>query len=156
MTRFTWDETWVGIAKNVARRSACALGQVGAVVVDHTNRVVATGYNGPPAGYPDQCITGCPRFFTRMNEGRTATYENCISIHAEANALLFCDRRDRVNGTIYVTSSPCIECAKLIANSGLARVVVTRDLEPVEHRDPQTGRDIIEKARLVYQVWTRD
>ena len=61
--------------------------------------------------------------FEPMYGSGETSYANCPSLHAEANALSVCDRDDRYLGTIYVTSIPCMDCAKLIANSGVARLV---------------------------------
>lgn len=145
--RATWDQTWFTIAVAMARRSRCDRDQVGAVIVDPTNRVVATAYNGPPAGYPvgsylvrntDRQFTievddTCEKFCQRGKEGPTDetvhSYTDCVSLHAEANALMVCDREARLRGTIYTTSDVCWGCARLIANSGLARVVVPHDPE---------------------------
>jgi deoxycytidylate deaminase len=125
MERIGWEETWLDIAKVMSRRSGCARFQAGAVIVDVNNRVVATGYNGPPAYMNQTCATDCPR----AQEGavRSLSYDNCIAIHAEANALMFCDRKDREGGSIYVNAIPCLDCAKLIANSGLRFVIVIDD-----------------------------
>jgi deoxycytidylate deaminase len=60
-------------------------------------------------------------------------YLDCPALHAEANALLVGDRRDRVGGTLYTTAHVCQGCAKLIANSGIVRVVVGAD-DPAEWR----------------------
>src|SRR5262245_13898137 len=74
--RPTWDETWLVVADAIALRSVCSRSQVGAVIVSPTNRIVATGYNGPPSGWipdtagklaempPDfytNCAHWCPR-----------------------------------------------------------------------------------------------
>lgn len=63
-SRRTWDDTWLDVAAVVARRSLCVRDQVGAVVVDPRNRVVATGYNGPPDGFEHgglPCVEWCRR-----------------------------------------------------------------------------------------------
>ncbi|HEX5782922.1 MAG TPA: deaminase, partial [Solirubrobacteraceae bacterium] len=138
VSRATWDETWMAVADAVARRSACVRAQVGAVIVDRHNRIIATGYNGAPAGYVmaqahGSCRSYCPRALVE-NGDVDAGYTDCVSIHAEANALAFCDRRDREGGVMYVTTSVCYGCAKLVANSGLVRVVLR--VPPLEHRDP--------------------
>lgn len=121
MSRPTWDETWMRVAHAVAERSLCSRRKVGAVIVSATNRVVSTGYNGPPAGmaWASDCSTFCPRA-----NNKTEDYDNCVAIHAEANALLFAPRDSFEGGTIYVTHICCYSCAKLIANSGLSRVVI--------------------------------
>lgn len=129
----TWDETFMAAADAMARRSACVRQQNGAVIVDRNNRIVATGYNGWPApmGSPpcDQNAQHNALFCARARSGPADphSYLDCYSVHAEANSLLFCDRTPRVNGTIYVSSNLCWECAKLVGNSGLARVVMRMD-----------------------------
>lgn len=121
--RLSWDETWLNMAFSIAKRSRCVRDQVGAVIVDWENRIVAVSYNGPPAGWPfdDYCNDFCPR---AQHGPQSKEYEDCPSLHAEANGLMVCDRTSRMNGTIYITSAVCFSCAKLIANSGLERVVV--------------------------------
>jgi dCMP deaminase len=113
-----WEEYFLGIAKAVSVRSDCERDQVGAVVVKD-RRIRATGYNGAPAGNPG-CLT-CPRRLSGVNPG--SSYDNCIALHAEANALLHCDREDLIGATIYITRAPCYACSKLIAGSGVSNVV---------------------------------
>lgn len=134
--RKTWDETWLGVARIIARRSLCVRDQVGAVIINEHNRIVATGYNGPPERFTHNdapCSNWCKRAQV-SNVGEeypdapiAVDYSDCPSLHAEANALSVCDRSLRERGTIYVTSAICSNCAKLIANSGLKRVVVAID-----------------------------
>ncbi len=151
MTRSLWDEVWANVATAIASRSNCELAKIGAVIVSDKNRAIATGYNGPPSGLNKKCATGCLRY---TRDERTESYSTCISIHAEANALLFCDRNDREDGTMYVTSAPCIGCAKLIANSGLKRVIITEPIDEHAHRDPYAGMDMIMDSGLEYICWT--
>jgi dCMP deaminase len=133
--RPSWDQTWLTVADTVAQRSLCVRAKVGAVIVDPTHQYVVTGYNGPPAGYrhgSQPCSVWCQRT-TSLKPA--PDYTDCYTIHAEANALLKSDYTRREGGTIYVTSHICWGCAKLIANSGLSRVVVDGD-SPAAHRDP--------------------
>ena len=118
----------------MSRRSACERAQVGAALVME-NRVVATGYNGPASGYPADTNLGCRSWCTRAagNPDLTTGYGfACPSIHAEANALLHASRGDTEGATLYVTHSPCADCAKLISNSGVSKVVML--MAPPEHR----------------------
>ena len=126
--RPTWDETWLSVAAAVARRSWCVNSKVGAVIVDASGRVDSTGYNGPPAGLQveGECSNWCPRASRGEGSG-TASYSACAAVHAEANALLHADATVIKGGTIYITRAPCKDCAKLIANSGLAVVVASFD-----------------------------
>lgn len=123
MTRASWDDTWFAVAQAMARRSACVNRQVGCVIVTPENRPIAVGYNGPPAGFKTtgDCSDWCPR---GGSAERGASYSNCTSVHAEANALIFADRAQYSGGTIYVTNPCCWDCAKLVANSGISRVVI--------------------------------
>lgn len=114
-----WDTYFLGIAEAVSARSDCERSKVGAVVVGPDRRVRATGYNGAPAGKPG-CAT-CPRRTSGVEPG--TDYANCVAVHAEANALLYCDRADLIDATIYVTRKPCSDCTKLIDGAGVARVV---------------------------------
>lgn len=150
MDRASWDDVWAGVALQVARRGRCTRDQVGAVIVDRSERIVATGFNGPPAGYDDtgrECMEFCTRGASGPTSETAISYADCVSIHAEANALLFCDRRDREGGTIYVTSHICWSCAKMVANSGLHRVVVdTRHRH--DHRNSSESYTLLEKSGL--------
>lgn len=148
--RSTWDETWMRTADAVAGRSNCTNRKVGAVIVDANNRPVSTGYNGPPAGYKTSGET-CRSFCPRSTGERGNAYKNCVSVHAEANALLFADRREYVGGTIYVTNPCCWDCAKLVANSGVARVVY-RISGSDSHADIETPTRFMEACGLQVDV----
>lgn len=140
MQRYSWDEVWAEVALAVSRRSSCDRAKVGAVIV-RQNRVVATGYNGPASGDPADTETGCMAWCLRAQgtPNLSAGYGYaCPSIHAEANALLYAARQEVEGATMYVTHAPCADCAKLISNSGLARLIILSELEahrpdPVPH-----------------------
>jgi dCMP deaminase len=158
MTRPSWDTTWLGVAETIAKRSLCDGRAIGAVIIDPDNRVVATGYNGAPAGLraidgrscqSETCRQWCPRM--RPGGERTLDYTNCVSIHAEANALMFADRRQYGGGTLYVTSAICWDCAKMVANSGIARVVMLLWKSDL-HREPQRSIDMMIDSGLTVDV----
>lgn len=153
--RPSWDDTWLAAAAVLGRRSLCVRAQVGCVVVDPGNRVVASGYNGPPAGFPHddvQCWRWCSRSLWEQ-DGHTPApdYSDCPALHAEANALSVGDRRDREGGALYVNSHVCFSCAKLVANSGLTRVVVAPH-EPATHRLPFLSYQFLEACGLTVEV----
>lgn len=152
--RVSWDETWIRVAKALAARSACTNRQVGAIIVDHKNRPIAVGYNGPPANYPgsDTCKTFCER---SGSQNRGGSYANCVSVHAEANALLFADRRLFEAATIYVTNPCCWECAKLIANSGITRVVMAASDQDA-HATWDHVIHYLEKCKIKTQIIERE
>jgi len=116
--RITRDEMLLTIAGIVAKRSTCERAQVGAVIArDH--RIISIGYGGAPSGMKHCFEVGC-------EQGPDG---GCIrTVHAEANAVAFAARSGiKVEGsTIYITHSPCLDCAKLIINSGITRVVYNR------------------------------
>jgi dCMP deaminase len=112
--RASWDEYFMNIARVVASRSTCPRKSVGAVIV-RDKTILSTGYNGSIRGMPH-----CTEVGHMMENG------HCVAtIHAESNAILQAARNGvRIDGgTIYVTASPCWNCFKEIANSGIRRVV---------------------------------
>lgn len=109
--RISRDELLGNIAKLVAKRSTCQRASVGAVLA-RDGRIISMGYNGAPAGLP-HC-------------DHPADGEPCTrTVHAEANAIAFAAKNGvSTDGTtMYCTYSPCIDCAKLMINAGVARVV---------------------------------
>lgn len=123
-----WDEYFLNIAFAVATRADCSRRKVGCVIVDEQHRIVSAGYNGAPSGKPG-CLEGaCPRGQLSYSELKEHTsYDEgpglCISIHAEANALLYAGAMVR-GCTAYVTDEPCPTCAKLLLGAGISTVVV--------------------------------
>lgn len=145
--RDSWDVVWMSVAWAVSKRSDCQRAQYGAVIVTPGQRIVATGFNGLPRGSPDSC-GNCPRFL-KGPEG--AGREECHSVHSEANALLFADRREVEHGTLYSSGATCWGCARLIANSGLDAVVMTRD--GGAHRDQDGVIDYLTKHGIAVSLW---
>jgi dCMP deaminase len=146
--RATWDETGMRMADAIALRSACERRQCGAVIFARDNRLVAAAYNGPPAGYDLTCRS-CPR---NISGDAGVGYDNCVSLHAEANGIAVGDRREREGGTIYITSAPCRGCAFLISNSGLARAVF-RILPEDAHRQPSQSVNVLRDSGLEVLQW---
>lgn len=125
MRRPTKDETFLAVAKVIGARSLCESRKVGAVIVDRNGRIVATGYNGPPAGFEHgnaPCAEWCERRQKRAHA--SPDYRACPSVHAEMNALLYADRAAVEGGTLYITHPPCVDCSKVIANSGVSEVKI--------------------------------
>lgn len=122
MYRPSRDEVGMLAAMTAALRSTCGRRAVGAHI-SLEGRPIASGYAGPPSGDP-HCDAEC---VCRNSQGCRRT------IHAEQNAIAWAARRGTsINGaTLYVTLSPCWECAGLIINSGIVRVVYLE-----EYRNP--------------------
>jgi deoxycytidylate deaminase len=138
--RPTWDETWLDVARAVSLRSACGRDGVGAVVVDRENRLLGSGYNGPPRG---MSVSSCPR-------EAGGPKGSCTAVHAELNALLWGDRREREGGTLYVTRVPCRACSLAILNSGVSRCVVNFTLDDYPH--VEDTRMLFKQARMQLDV----
>jgi dCMP deaminase len=122
MNRPTWDDYFVGIAKLVSERSTCLRRRVGAVLVKD-RRILATGYNGAPAGLAHCSETGCIRQQLGVPSGER--HELCRGLHAEQNAIIQAATHGiRISAsTLYCTNTPCVVCAKMIINAGIVEVI---------------------------------
>ena len=105
------DQRYLRMARIWAENSYCQRRQVGALVVKE-KMIISDGYNGTPSGFENIC---------EDDNGVTKPYVP----HAEANAITKLARSSNNSdgATIYITASPCIECAKLIIQAGIKRVV---------------------------------
>lgn len=125
--RPSWDDVWIQTANVISKRSYDPRFQVGAVVVSNDNtQVLAVGYNGNYSGGPNEVESTAP--------GESGM------IHAEINALLKLDYNNPKTKILYVTLSPCRQCAKAIVNSGIAEVVYD-----TQYRDT-SSLDILKSA----------
>lgn len=125
--RPSWDDYFALVAQAVAQRADCRRRRHGCVIVDQEHRIIGTGYNGAPAGDPG-CLSGaCPRGLLSYDDlDSLSNYDSgpgrCISVHAEANALLYA-RASCKGATAYITGAPCATCAKLLRGAGIERIV---------------------------------
>lgn len=105
------DRRYLRMAKIWAENSYCTRRQVGAIIVKD-KMIISDGYNGTPAGFENVC---------ELEDGTTKPYV----LHAEANAITKVAKssNNSLGATLYVTASPCLECSKLIIQSGIKRVV---------------------------------
>jgi len=123
LKRLSRDELLANIAKLVAKRGTCSRLHVG-VVLAREGRIISMGYNGVPAGmthccHPYHTDTPC-----------------ALTVHAEANSIAYAAKTGVATdgATMYCTHSPCNDCAKLIINAGIKRVVYWeeyRDTKPI-------------------------
>jgi dCMP deaminase len=116
------DEYFLKIASVVAERSTCRRHHVGAVAV-RDKHILSTGYNGAAAGVVDCLELGCLR--DEMNIESGTRHEICRAIHAEQNVIIQAALHgiSLEGATIYTTHSPCILCAKMLANARIKRLV---------------------------------
>jgi len=122
VTRPDTDEYFLKIALVVAERSTCRRHHVGAVAV-RNKHILATGYNGAPAGLKDCLELGCLR--NEMNIPSGTRHEICRGIHAEQNVIIQASLHgvSLEGSTIYCTHTPCNLCAKMLVNAKIGRLV---------------------------------
>ena len=134
--RVSWETYFMNIATEVATRSTCDRKHVGAVIVRSKN-ILSTGYNGSIKGLPH-----CDEVGHEMVDG------HCIrTTHAEANAIVQAAKNGVSidNSEIFVTASPCYNCFKLIANSGI-KVIYYRELyrdQRITDRAKEVGIELV-------------
>jgi len=120
--RPSWDQYFMTITREVAERSTCLRAKVGAVIV-RDRSILATGYNGSPAGLPHCTEAGCLIYESTNPDGEVE--QNCFrTIHAEINAITQAARNGAAirDADIYVTHTPCIHCMKVLVNTGIRNV----------------------------------
>ncbi|MBP9992264.1 MAG: dCMP deaminase family protein [Bacteroidales bacterium] len=123
-----FDRSYLEMARVWARNSYCTRRQVGALIVKD-RMIISDGYNGTPSGFENVC---------EDENGVTKPYV----LHAEANAITKVAKsgNSSLGATMYVTASPCIECAKLIIQAGIRRVVYSEDYRSSD------GLDLLRRA----------
>ncbi len=124
------DGRYIRMATIWGENSYCIRRQVGALIVKD-QRIISDGYNGTPSGFENVCEDA---------NGLTKPYV----LHAEANAITKIARSHNSSdgATLYVTASPCIECAKLIIQAGIKRVVYS------EKYRLEDGLDLLKRAHI--------
>ena len=122
VTRPDADEYFLKIASVVAERATCRRHHVGAVAV-RDKHILATGYNGAPAGAKDCLELGCLR--DELNIPSGTRHEICRGIHAEQNVIIQASLHgvSLERSTIYATHTPCVLCAKMLVNARIKRFV---------------------------------
>lgn len=139
-----WDQYFMKLAFLVAERSTCRRHHVGAVIV-RDKRILTTGYNGAACGTVDCLKLGCLREQLGIPSGQR--HEVCRAIHAEQNAIIQAGLHGITikNATIYCTHSPCILCAKMLANAKIEKFVMC-----IDYAD-ESFRKLFDEAKITYQ-----
>lgn len=117
-TRESKQVYFLKMATLVSSRATCPRRSVGCIITNKYGHVKATGHNGVPRGMTHCTDKPCGGENEKSGEGLSS----CMATHAEQNALLQCDNVMEID-TIYCTTSPCIHCAKLIANTSCKKLV---------------------------------
>jgi dCMP deaminase len=131
------DQRYIRMATIWAENSYCTRRKVGAIIVKD-QMIISDGYNGTPSGFENVCETV---------DNVTKSYV----LHAEANAITKVSKSNNSSdgATLYVTTSPCMECSKLIIQSGIKRVVFDEKYKNTE------GLDILKRAGVKVEEVTR-
>lgn len=140
--RMSWDDYFMKIAEIVSERSTCNRAKIGALIVKDRS-ILATGYNGSPAGQPHCTDVGCLIYKSSDPDG--ITEENCFrTIHAEINAITQAAKHGtRIEGAdVYVTASPCYHCLKTLINTGIKRIVYKKPYKLEKIASLLDGSDI--------------
>lgn len=118
MQKPSFQEIYMQLANDLARRSHCVKLHVGAVIAKDT-RVIATGYNGPPKG-----TYNCDEEWPKKGCARSLRGGCSLALHAEENAILYAlqNKADLESSVLYVTLAPCLPCARIIFSVGIAEV----------------------------------
>ena len=134
MTQKQSDKYYIKVAQLCAKNSYAVKLQVGAIIVKD-GQIMSDGFNGTPCGFENKCEV-------KSIDGSLHTLSYVF--HAESNAILKCAKYGRpTNGsTLYITHSPCIECAKLIIQAGIIRVVYLEDYRKAE------GLELLKKVGI--------
>ena len=132
-TQSTLDKTYIDMAKVWAELSHAERRKVGCLVV-RDNRIISDGYNGTPHGFDNDC-----EFYTRFGSETKPEV-----LHAESNALtkLAKSTQSSTGATVYITLSPCFDCAKLMIQSDIARVVFLEEYSSLD------GVGLLKKAGI--------
>ena len=146
--RLDTDEYFLKIASVVAERATCRRHHMGALAV-RDKHILATGYNGAPAGLPDCLELGCLRDELDIPSGEK--HEICRAIHAEQNVIIQASLHgvSLEGSTIYCTHTPCRLCAKMLVNAKIRRFVSFR-----RYQD-DTFSDLFQAAGIQVEIKER-
>lgn len=149
--RASWDEYFMGITREVAKRATCDRGKCGSIIVKN-KRLLSTGYVGSPVGAPHCDEAGHLMNEVYDKEGNKS--QHCIrTTHAEQNAIVQAARHGiSIDGaTLYTKMEPCHVCAKMIVNSGIKRVVAE-----MAYHAAQVTRDLFREAEVDLVVLNKE
>ena len=131
----SWDEYFINLCEVIKLRSKDIKKQVGACLVSEDNKIISTGYNGLKAGCSDNI------------DWNNRELVHSLVLHSEMNCLLYATSKFN-NARLYCTLSPCKECTKLIASSGVAKIIYKE-----KYKDYNNVEDICKFYNIeLYQI----
>lgn len=145
----SWNKYFMEIAKLAARRSKDPDVQVGCCIVEEDeHHILSTGYNGLPYGMNDET-------FNWEKSSNLASDKSSYVVHAEANAILNSTRSDLRGTIVYVTLFPCNECAKLLAQKRIKKLIYLND-DPKHAERMNVSKFILESAGIIVEKFNDD
>ena len=145
--RKQFDQVYMEMAKSFSKLSYAIRNKVGCIIVSENDQIISQGFNGTPSGMNNCCedivtengLSYTPSSYNELQkkikkEPNISLRTRTIVLHAEANAITKCAKNciSTRGGTMYITLSPCIECAKLIVQSEIKRVVYEEEYRNTE------------------------
>jgi dCMP deaminase len=162
MSRISRGQWAMKLAQLTSQRSTCCRRQVGCVMLNESGHVISTGYNGVAAGLPhcneedgaidtsfDELANHYPFACDGANSPSGTNLDGCQAIHAEQNALLQCKNVYEIH-TVYVTTSPCMTCTKLLMNTSCQQIVFVEEYPHAQAKDlwESAGRKWLNYSQL--------
>ncbi len=152
MKRPTWNEYFMEMTRITSKRSTCRQVAMGAILV-RDRRVLTTGYNGSPKGFPHCTDIGCLREEKGLKGDEHL--EVCRGLHAIQNAII----QGAVFGiaidgaTLYTTHPPCITCTKMLINAGIKKIITERDYSRPMSTSASIAFSMIKEAGIEFVVF---
>ena len=155
MTQQELDTYYIKVAQICSENSKANKLKVGAIIVKD-QQIISDGFNGTPSGFDNQCEDAKHKKLDRCSLCSQEHCEGCDNIelltrpevmHAESNAITKCAKYGKatLGSTIYITHTPCIECAKLIIQAGIKRVVYKNFYKSL------AGVEILRKSGIIVE-----
>jgi len=139
-----WNEYFMGLSQLTAQRSKDPSSQVGCVIVDDMNKIIGLGYNGLPNGCNDD----------HFSWNRPEKY--FYIIHAEMNAIINCNDFKSLKGaTLYTTLFPCSECAKIIIQTGIKKIIYDDD-KYIDQESFIKSKEMLNYVKIPYIKYVRE
>ncbi len=159
-SRISWDEFFIGIAENAAKRTACLFHRAAAVFVDENHHIISIGYNGPSKNDLHCNEVGCAKIH---GDPVTGEIKRCRGVHGEINAIINAGDTSKLkNATLYITTFPCYDCMKALNNLGIKKIVYLDEyLRVIEGSDGKKkvaeieAKELAQKRGIIYEKFEK-
>ncbi|MCC5920387.1 MAG: dCMP deaminase family protein [Cyclobacteriaceae bacterium] len=151
MERPDFDDIFMELAVNIAKRSHCIKKHVGAVLAKDT-RIISIGYNGPPPG-----THNCDEEWPEQGCAKDAKGGCSLALHAEQNALMYAvkNKTDVKGATMYITLSPCLPCARMIYSMEVDKVIYYKSYAEYKGLAQDEGLEFLKRFGVKIQKYNK-